>query len=640
MKTARSLIFDFVAFAITTCSTAVQASDFRYTHKSDRIAVTSGTGSGEDVTTSGAIAGRPVEPLPIQHFCRSPSLTHLQLSPDGKRMTALTSEEGKQYLIVSDLVNGQIKRTMVPPFVSYGWVTEQRLLCYSGGVRLGEIFAVNIDGSELNILQESFWNQARRRGEIHFYGVLKILQKSSDEILVEDALFTPWNFGSHPRPDVQRLNFLNGKMHLVEKNPGKVVEWLSDNEGQVRAAITWDKDIVQLLYRASPKEPWAVLYSSTRDEADLAPAGFAGDGQLYVYSRHDSDVFFLYSFDPVSRQLGGCLSSEENAEIGKTAFSATGTPLGAFYESDRLKFKPLNETYRKLQAQMDASLPGTVNVPISTSRHGDKIVYAAYSDKDPGAYYLVDTVKNEFGIVGRSALWVKPERMATMQPIQYTARDGLTIQGYLTLPPGVAATNLPLIVMPHGDPASRDSWRYYPEAQFLANRGYAVLQPNFRGSRGYGLKFLRAGFKEWGGKMQDDITDAVHWAIEKGIADRQRIAMFGTSYGGYAALMGLITTPELFKCAICYACVTDVRSITRKSRLRGEVRADFEHIAREQIGDYRADKLQLQEISPVKLADKIQAPILLAYGALDPLSILIKPAPSPKRSKRTTSLSS
>jgi dipeptidyl aminopeptidase/acylaminoacyl peptidase len=208
--------------------------------------------------------------------------------------------------------------------------------------------------------------------------------------------------------------------------------------------------------------------------------------------------------------------------------------------------------------------------------------------------------------------------MAAVQPIQYAARDGQTIHGYLTLPPGGPGTNLALIVMPHGGPNLRDFGEYDSQVQFLANRGYAVLQMNFRGSSGYGLKFMRAGFKEWGGKMQDDMTDGVNWAIAQGIADKSRIGVFGASYGGYAALMGLIKTPELFKCAISYAGVIDVDAFAQYVAKIEPFQHDFERIAQERIGDYRADKKHLEEISPAHLQDKIQAPILLAYGARDP----------------------
>lgn len=535
-------------------------------------------------------------------------------------MAALTSEKGKQYILLSDLISGKLTRLPVPRLLTFHWLTEERLLCYSGGPLLGEMFAVNIDGTQTKVLLQPALTQviASKGSRAHVFELLGVLPRS-DSILVADYSVTPSSLGMYHHPEVQRLNYFTGALVLEEKNPGNVVRWLVDNVGTVRAGISRDKDTVQLLYRHSMKEPWAVIHTSTRDESDLLPVRFGAAGQLYVFSHNGGDVLGLYSFDLEAKRLGKCLCSDEQFDLVTAAFSPTGNLLGAFYEGERIKFKPVDDEYRKVQARLDAAMPETINLPVSMSLDGAKILYRSFSDRDPGAYYLVDAMKNEFGIVGRSALWLKPELMAAVQPIEYAARDGLTIHGYLTIPPGAAATNLPLIIMPHGGPAARDSWRYEPEVQFLANRGYAVLQVNFRGSAGYGLKFLRAGFKEWGGKMQDDITDAVRWAVAKGVADGHRVGVFGASYGGYAALMGLIATPELFKCAICYAGVTDVRRIIQKSNLRGQFREDFEQITREHIGDYRADKRHLQEISPVNLANKIQAPILLAYGARDPI---------------------
>jgi len=223
-----------------------------------------------------------------------------------------------------------------------------------------------------------------------------------------------------------------------------------------------------------------------------------------------------------------------------------------------------------------------------------------------------------FGIFARTYNSINPEQMAAIKPIQYRSRDGLAINGYLTLPLENVGTNLPMIVVPHGGPWVRDRWRFDPMVQFLANRGYAVLQMNFRGSTGYGLKFESAGFKDWGGKMQDDITDGVRWAISQGIANPDRIAIFGTSYGGYAALMGLITTPQLYKCGISYAGVTDINALIRGMRFRGEFGNDIEQVWLERVGDYRSDRKHLDAISPVRLVEKIQAPVLLAYGGRDP----------------------
>jgi dipeptidyl aminopeptidase/acylaminoacyl peptidase len=230
---------------------------------------------------------------------------------------------------------------------------------------------------------------------------------------------------------------------------------------------------------------------------------------------------------------------------------------------------------------------------------------------------LLDTNRNELRLICKQASWIDPEQMSAMKPISYKARDDLTIHGYLTLPVGSDGKNLPLIVMPHGGPWARDIWGFDPEVQFLANRGFAVLQMNFRGSTGYGREFEKAGYREWGRKMQDDITDGVEWAIREGIADRNHIGIFGASYGGYAALMGLIRTPELFKCGICYVGVTDI--ITHLKNKTIPMPKVFDSMKQELIGYYDIEKEDLDAVSPLQHVDKIRAPLFLAYGGRDPV---------------------
>jgi len=320
----------------------------------------------------------------------------------------------------------------------------------------------------------------------------------------------------------------------------------------------------------------------------------------------------------MTRELGKCFWRDPQFDpFAPIIVGRTNQLAGVIYESDRLRVEWFDDRFKAIQAKADASLPGTVNLWINSSRDGNKHLFKAVSERSPGDYYLLDTSRNEFGPIGKVAGWINPEQMAEMKPILYRSRDDLAIHGYLTLPVGRQGTNLPLVVMPHGGPRLRDTWQFVPEVQFLANRGYAVLQMNFRGSTGYGWAFLQAGNKQWGRKMQDDISDGVKWAIEQGIADKNRIAIFGASYGGYAALMGLISTPDLFKCGICYAGVTDISSQLKHDIVH--LAKQFEAIEQERIGDYRQEKQDLDAISPLRHVDKIQAPLLLAYGGRDPI---------------------
>jgi dipeptidyl aminopeptidase/acylaminoacyl peptidase len=251
---------------------------------------------------------------------------------------------------------------------------------------------------------------------------------------------------------------------------------------------------------------------------------------------------------------------------------------------------------------------------VSTTRDETKAIFLSTTDRNPGTYYLLDTAALRLKKLFDLAEWIHPQEMAPMKPMEYKARDGLTIHGYLTLPLGGSGKNLPLVVNPHGGPSARDVWEFDPGVQFLANRGYAVLQVNFRGSTGYGKSFLKAGFREWGLKQQDDITDGVKWVIDQGIADPKRVCIFGASYGGYAALIGLEQTPELYRCGISYAGVTDIIRTLKKSLPELKI---AEAMAIEQIGDVKEDKAHLKDVSPLAHVDKIQVPVFLAHGEYD-----------------------
>lgn len=239
----------------------------------------------------------------------------------------------------------------------------------------------------------------------------------------------------------------------------------------------------------------------------------------------------------------------------------------------------------------------------------------AGSDRQPGKYYFYDATNDKLEHVATLRPWINEEHMAEMKPITYKSRDGLTIHGYLTLPKGREAKNLPVVINPHGGPWARDEWGFNPEVQLLANRGYAVLQMNFRGSTGYGREFWMKSFKQWGKTMQDDITDGVEWLKKEGIADPDRIAIYGASYGGYATLAGITFTPELYACAVDYVGVSNMFTFMNTVPAYWE---PFKKMMYEMVGDPKADSLLLREASPVFFVDRIQCPLFIAQGATDP----------------------
>ena len=249
------------------------------------------------------------------------------------------------------------------------------------------------------------------------------------------------------------------------------------------------------------------------------------------------------------------------------------------------------------------------------NKNEDKVLLHAGSDRTQGSYYFYDTVTGEFRKLADLSPWLPEEKMAPMTPVQYIARDGLTIHGYLTLPAGSDGKNLPVVINPHGGPWARDTWGFDGEVQFLANRGLAVLQMNFRGSTGYGRAFWEAGFKQWGRAMQDDISDGVKWLIEQGIADPERIGIYGGSYGGYAVLAGLAFTPDLYACGVDYVGVSNLFTLLETIPPYWELGRQMMY---EQIGHPEKEKELLKAASPVFHADRIRAPLFVAQGANDP----------------------
>lgn len=269
-----------------------------------------------------------------------------------------------------------------------------------------------------------------------------------------------------------------------------------------------------------------------------------------------------------------------------------------------------------MQEDLEKQLPDIEINVVSSDKNETTFIIRTFSDKTSGSFYIYNKETKKLTLLTDVAPWIKPENMASMKPVQYKSSDGLTIHGYLTLPVGKEnEKNLPVVINPHGGPWARDYWGFSPETQFLANRGYAVLQMNFRGSIGYGKEFWIKGFKQWGKKMQDDITDGVNWLIAEGIADPKRIAIYGASYGGYAVLAGVTFTPDLYACAIDYVGVSNIFTLFETLPPYWEQGRKMMY---EMIGNPETEKDMLTEVSPIFHIDNIKVPLFVAQGANDP----------------------
>jgi dipeptidyl aminopeptidase/acylaminoacyl peptidase len=287
-----------------------------------------------------------------------------------------------------------------------------------------------------------------------------------------------------------------------------------------------------------------------------------------------------------------------------------------YYETDKPQKEIFDAQLKSKHRSIDKALPGRFNSIYSRSRSGDVAVIRSMSDREPGEFFIANLDKLSMSQLGRARPWFSENKLAPMQPIQFKARDGITLNGYLTLPLGKDPKNLPFVMLPHGGPWLRDSWVFDEEVQFLANRGYGVLQVNFRGSTGYGRKLFEAGLKQWGAAMQDDITDGVKWLVSEGYADSNRIAIYGGSYGGYAALSGLCFTPEIYRCGISLCGVSDIYTQFREPARNNRYLKLFFASA---VGDLSKERPELMARSPLENTDKIVAPVLLAHGDKDPI---------------------
>ncbi len=433
-------------------------------------------------------------------------------------------------------------------------------------------------------------------------------------------------------PDVISMDATTGRFRSVLTNPGGVIHWLADWDGAVRFGLEWTGQVSRLTYRENPTSPWQA--APNPGNSDTAFVGLDKTGRIiHVAQPGPKGRWALFPLDLSQKQLGAALFANDDYDILPPDFRPyyAGAPLteaiystkarellGVRYVTEGPNQQWFDPVMADLQRQLDALHPELTNMILGKDQTETRVLVLSFSDREPGFYTLVDLASKKASLLGRRMPWIKPEQLATMYPIKCKARDGLPLQGYLTLPTDGEKKNLPLVMLVHGGPWVRDVWGFDPLVQFLANRGYAVLQVNYRGSIGYGVEFAAKGKEQIGGAIQSDIDDAVQWAVDGGIADPKRIAIMGASYGGYSVLFGLAKSPALYRCGIDIAGVTDWPELLdmRKND------ADFQ-IANayweKRIGKIKDEKVRrwLTEVSPVSFAGQIKAPLLIVHGKED-----------------------
>ena len=549
--------------------------------------------------------------IPLENFFKNPEKIDYQVSPDGTYFSFMAPYENRLNLFVQKIgsdttirITSETERDITASM----WASNNRILFIkdTGGDENYQLYGVNIDGSDL----KSYTNFPNVRTTI-----IDPLRKIDSLVIIGMNKRNPQVF------DPYRLNLNTGELTLLAENPGNIQGWMTDHDGKLRVAnAIVDGVNNQILYRETEDQPFQPVLTTNFKET-VSFAVFTPDNKMvYALTNIGRDKTALVLMDPKTCEEKEVLYMNDKYDISDLNYSEKKnrlTVVACEGHKDMIRhyFDKEEEEIRK---KLEAQLPGyNVGVTSMSKDENIRLIYAG-NDRTYGTYYLYNVKENKLTKVADIAPWIKEEEMCAMNPITYTSRDGLTIEGYLTLPKGYTmenAKNLPVVVNPHGGPWIRDSWGYNPEVQFLASRGYAVLQMNFRASTGYGRKFTELGYKQWGQTMQNDITDGVKWLIKEGIADPKRVAIYGASYGGYATLAGVTFTPDLYACAVDYVGVSNLLSFMNTIPPYWKPLLDMMH---EMIGDPETDKEMMEKYSPVFHVDQIKAPLFIAQGANDP----------------------
>jgi acetyl esterase/lipase len=571
-------------------------------------------------------------PLPAAAFFERPAFGDAQFSPSGRRVAfRVGAASTRDRLGVLDIETMKVQ--LAASFddvdvIRFAWVNDQRLLFNTGDRRLAQadqrfasgLFAVNADGGGFRQLvqREHVWVRdgiGTSQLPWNTFALWQMGAQDGDEVfVVQPEQITDKGVG-YIR--LLRLNTVNGRSTDVA-TPEHATHWLIDGQGALRAVLS-EKDARATLYWQQGGQ-WKVLRQFDRfTGGDLQPAFVGPDGQVLALARPGRDTVAVYSYDPATDKLGDKpVIGTPQFDLAPRFIATDRKLLGLRFTVDAEVTHWLDDEMKAHQAEVDKLLPATANM-LDLPRRGDSphLLVRAFADVQPELFFLYDRRSKKLARLGAAQPAIRAGQMASMDLVRYKARDGLEIPAYLTLPPGGARKNLPLVVWVHGGPWGRGtSWGWRAEIQFLASRGFAVLQPEFRGSTGFGDRHFRASFKQWGLAMQDDLADGARWAIEQGIADAKRIAIMGASYGGYAALMGLARDGDLFRCGISHVGVSDI--LLMYDAHWSDLNDEWKRYGMPQmVGDREKDRAQLEATSPIRLADRIRNPLLIAHGAVD-----------------------
>ena len=554
--------------------------------------------------------------IPIADFAALPVLRKPLLSPNGHRIAARKVTKGKTTIVVLDANRPEA----APRLIELGearvagltWAGNGRLLLTVLAMR--HIYHVDVDIPYLRLIAIDVDS-----------GTSRLVDQNSRGTYAGDVLYTDptgtwalvasqtdsWNY-----PSVKRVDLTTGDANVVEKPRYGVWDWYADEHGVVRAGVSYDKRRWTVWYRDKPGDKLEKIRGKFDKEDDSAVDRFIFRGRnSWIVTNERTGRFALYKYDTKTGSIGEPIFEHSEVDIDYPVYNAaTGAIEAVVYEDDRYRVHWLDPELRTLQSKVDKALPNTVNLPVDSSTDETRSLILAAGPADPGRYYLLDRPTKQMHAVVAPYPRINPDQLSETKAIRYQARDGLSLRAYLTLPRGRDAKGLPLIVMPHGGPFARDDWEYDPIVQMLANRGYAVLQPQFRGSTGFGRDFVTKGYGQWGKGMQDDLDDGVDWLAKSGQIDRRRACLVGASYGGYAAMWGAVRNPDRYRCAASFAGVSDLPALLRYNRQFFAATRYFREWRTKVAGTDEAD---LGAVSPINFAGRVKIPLLIAHGEQD-----------------------
>ncbi|MDD5779549.1 MAG: S9 family peptidase [Bacteroidales bacterium] len=549
--------------------------------------------------------------ISLEDFFRNSDRSGFQISPDGRHISFVAPYKDRMNIFVRPTDGGeelQITAETERSIAGYMWADNERLLFMkdTAGDENYRLYGVNLDGTDLRCYTD-------------FPGVrtsiIDDLEDVPHQILIGMNRRNPEVF------DPYRLDLQTGELTQLAENPGNWQGWMTDHNGCLRAVTAIVDGVnTQILYRDNDTEEFRPVLTTNFKE-EVAFLDFTADNSLvYAATNLGRDKIALVLMDPATCEEKEFLFEHPKYDVSGIAYSRRrGKLLTVFCSGHKDPVRHYFDSDEKaLRNRIKAHFPHHKVGVADTDKAEENLLLYVGSDRTRGAYYFYNVQEDKPRLLAETAPWLREEDLVEMHPVCYTTRDGLEIEAYLSLPHGYTpdtAKGLPTIINPHGGPWARDKWGFSSETQFLCNRGYAVFQMNFRGSTGYGRRFLEAGYKQWGRAMQDDITDGVEWLKARGISDPKRIAIYGGSYGGYATLAGITYTPHLYACAIDYVGVSNLLTFMQTIPPYWKPMLEMMY---EQVGDPVRDREMLEACSPALHADRIVAPLFIAQGANDP----------------------